>query len=479
MIDQKDLWKASYIWTRYYGFTCVHYDQERQEVWLANKKKQRVAIFKYGTYTSQSLEFDKQRVLEHQLQIDDYLKMTVERYDVYFFTDKPFNQVGLNEREPIQLRFHAIQDLKTLTKKMTNPIAKNHLVMQDKKTIDAYKRRVLNRNPIERAMYRFTPMTYSLISINILIWIIITWFLPHGSDIEIINLGALAHFNVVHGEWYRLISSMFLHLDIEHLILNMMSLYIFGKHVETYTSSLKMLGIYFVSGIVGNLFTLALMTTSLSIGASGAIFGLLGALIALLMISKMYDRKVIFQLLIAAVVMAVISILVRNVNIVAHLSGLIGGILAVYLVYFYATFKKGFYWLLGLTILVITLLLVKTFMTPDENIYNQIIQDQMKNNHYSEAKEMVHQTIDNGYADDMTYYLSGMIIAAQDSKAEAIAEWERGLRIFPNSVQLNYVMAIANRSLGDEKNAKKFIQKAAKLAPQNESVKILKRELED
>ncbi|MGV3041470.1 rhomboid family intramembrane serine protease [Staphylococcus rostri] len=479
MIDQKDLWKASYIWMRYYGYSCVHYDQEKQEIWLANQSKQRIAIFKYGSYTSQSLEFDKQRVLEHQQQIDDFLKMRIQRYDIYFLTDKPFNPVSLNEREPVQLRFHSIQDLKTLTKKMTNPIAKSHLLRRDNKPIDMYQKRVLNQNLIERAMYRFTPITYSLIAINILIWIVITWFLPHGSDIEIINLGALAHFNVVHGEWYRLISSMFLHLDIEHLILNMMSLYIFGKLVESYTSSLKMLGIYFVSGMIGNLFTLAFITTSLSVGASGAIFGLLGALIALLTISKLYDRKSIFQLLIAAVVMAVISLLVRNVNIVAHLGGLVGGILAVYLYYFYHTFKKGFYWLVGLTVLTIVLLLVKTFLTPDENIYNQIIQDQMHANHYGEAKEMVQQTIDKGYADDMTYYLSGMIIAAQDSKAEAVAEWERGLRTFPNSVQLNYIMAITNRSLGDEKSAKKFINKAAEIAPKNESVKILKRELED
>ncbi|MCS4485531.1 rhomboid family protein [Staphylococcus americanisciuri] len=478
MTNKKDIWKASYIWMRYYGYRCVHYDKEKQEIWLANKTKQRIAIFKSGEHTSQSLAFDKQRILEHQNDINDFLKMTITHYDVYFFTDKPFNSVSLNEREPLQLKFYAIENMQMLTKKMTNPIAKRHLLTNDNKPSHTYKKRVLNQNPIEYAMYYFTPATYSLISINILIWIIITWLLPHSSDIEIINLGALAHFNVVHGEWYRLISSMFLHLDIEHLILNMMSLYIFGKLIESYTSSLKTIGIYFFTGIMGNLVTLAFITNSFSVGASGAIFGLLGALIAMLTISQLYDRKTILQLLAAAVFMAVISLLVRNVNIVAHLGGLIGGIIIVYLTHFYHTYRKGFYWLVAGTIVLIVSLLVKTFMTPDENIYNHIIQDEMNSNHYSEAKNMVKQTIDNNYADDMTYYLSGMITAAQDSKAEALAEWERGLRIFPDSVQLNYIMAITNRSLGDEKSARKFINKASKLAPQNENVKILKRELD-
>ncbi|UXR70727.1 MULTISPECIES: rhomboid family intramembrane serine protease [unclassified Staphylococcus] len=479
MLDEKDFWKSSYIWIRYFGYSCVHYDKDRQEVWLVNKKKQHVVIFKQGEYTTQSLEFDKDRILEHQQQINAFLSIDVKRYDIYFLTEKPFNQATLNVKEPILVKFHSIQDLKRLNKHISHPIAKGHLSKQDNHATDYFKKRVLNQSPIEKGMYTFTPATFSLIAVTVLIWVWARFFAPHHTDIEIIDLGALAHFNVVHGDWYRLISSMFLHLDIEHLLLNMMSLYIFGKLVESYTSSLKMLGIYFLSGFIGNILTLAFNTDSLSIGASGAIFGLLGALIALLMISQHYNRKTVFQLLVAAIIMAVISIFMRNVNIIAHLGGLLGGALAVYLGYYYGSFKKKFYWLIGVTVLIILILVVKIFMTPSENIYNQIIQDEMQKRHYTQAEEMIEQTISRNYADDMTYYLSGMVMAAQKSKAEAIAEWEHGLEMFPNSVQLNYVMAISNRSLGDQKTARKYIRKAAELSPQNESVKILKRELED
>ncbi len=54
------------------------------------------------------------------------------------------------------------------------------------------------------------------------------------------------------------------------------------------------------------------------------------------------------------------------------------------------------------------------------------------------------------YADDQTYYLSGMIMATINSKSEGTTEWERGLRMFPKSGLLNFELAIANRSLNDD-----------------------------
>ena len=62
------------------------------------------------------------------------------------------------------------------------------------------------------------------------------------SDVKLLDLGGLVHFNVVHGEWYRLITSMFLHFNFEHILMNMLSLFIFGKIVESIVGPLRMLG---------------------------------------------------------------------------------------------------------------------------------------------------------------------------------------------------------------------------------------------
>ena len=85
-------------------------------------------------------------------------------------------------------------------------------------------------------------MTYGLIIINVLIWLIMILYLNHFSDVKLLDLGGLVHFNVVHGEWYRLITSMFLHFNFEHILMNMLSLFIFGKIVESIVGPLRMLG---------------------------------------------------------------------------------------------------------------------------------------------------------------------------------------------------------------------------------------------
>ncbi|RIM18987.1 rhomboid family intramembrane serine protease, partial [Staphylococcus chromogenes] len=146
---------------------------------------------------------------------------------------------------------------------------------------------------------------------------------------------------------------------------------------------------------------------------------------------------------------------------------------------YYKTYKKGFKILLIILGILVVGLLIRIFLIDDINIYNKIVQNEMNNGELSEAKHMIRETMDKGYADDETYYLSGLVIAAKDSKAEAMAEWERGLRIFPKSVPLNYQMAIANRSLGDNKSAKKFVKQALNSNPQNKNAINLKKELDD
>ena len=70
-------------------------------------------------------------------------------------------------------------------------------------------KKVLTQNLVDKHMQRFTPITYTLILINIVIWLCMILYLNRFSDVKLLEVGGLVHFNVVHGEWYRLISSMF------------------------------------------------------------------------------------------------------------------------------------------------------------------------------------------------------------------------------------------------------------------------------
>jgi rhomboid protease GluP len=133
--------------------------------------------------------------------------------------------------------------------------------------------------PSDFARFR---ITYILIAANILFFLFSAFV--SGSIVDIYNrpllaLGALNGFLVVYGgEWWRLISAMFLHGGMTHLLMNMFSLYIVGRPMELYFRPRSYLGIYFLSGIIGGMISLIMHPQSVGVGASGAIFGIFGAL---------------------------------------------------------------------------------------------------------------------------------------------------------------------------------------------------------
>ena len=132
---------------------------------------------------------------------------------------------------------------------------------------------------------------------------------------------------VKEGEYYRLITSMFLHGGIIHLISNMYALYIVGNQIENLLGKNKYLIIYFFSGITGSLLTS--MGSYSSLGASGAIFGLFGALIYFGYHFRLYFGNVILKDIIPVVLVnLLIGFTIPSINNVAHIGGLIGGILS-------------------------------------------------------------------------------------------------------------------------------------------------------
>ena len=138
---------------------------------------------------------------------------------------------------------------------------------------------------------------------------------------------------IENNEIWRIFTSMFFHADPIHLFSNMIGLLFFGATVENNTiiKKYQYLIIYFTSGIIGNIFTLLLLPLNvISLGASGAIFGLLG--VAFVMIATDYQPLLLFALM--YLLFFVIYSFVPGFNYWAHLSGLIGGVIFGYFFYF-------------------------------------------------------------------------------------------------------------------------------------------------
>jgi membrane associated rhomboid family serine protease len=131
---------------------------------------------------------------------------------------------------------------------------------------------------------------------------------------------------VAHGDWWRLLTSAFLHYGPFHLILNMLALYWFGSLLEQRIGSGRFLALYLVSGLAGSAGALVLDPLVPTVGASGAIFGILGAGL----IMEHFQRDYVFggQALGIIVLNLVITFAVSNISIGGHIGGLIGGAIA-------------------------------------------------------------------------------------------------------------------------------------------------------
>jgi rhomboid protease GluP len=173
-------------------------------------------------------------------------------------------------------------------------------------------------------------ITPILIAINLIIFLAMYLF-GNGSD----NAETLVKFGAMvpdlvnkNNEYFRLITSGFLHVGIFHLFFNMYALYVIGPQIESFFGKYKFIAIYLVSLIVGNLMSLIFLSNFISAGASGAIFGLLGSLLYFGYHYRIYLGSVIkSQVMPLIIINLLIGFSLPGINNFAHIGGLIGGIL--------------------------------------------------------------------------------------------------------------------------------------------------------
>lgn len=178
---------------------------------------------------------------------------------------------------------------------------------------------------------KFT-ITYVLIALNVIVYVYTSFRsgTPWETSEQVLEQYGQVNSYVMSGAYGQLFTSMFVHVSIEHIFGNMLFLLIFGLRAEEMFDSTEYVGIYLLSGLAGNLLTL--LPTLLfgwemvSAGASGAIFGMFGAVI-------IYSRRAMGQSIMTALIFAFFLFIINigpAVNIFAHAGGLITGLLMGY-----------------------------------------------------------------------------------------------------------------------------------------------------
>jgi rhomboid protease GluP len=188
------------------------------------------------------------------------------------------------------------------------------------------------------------PVTFGLISACVLVYVLVAL---QGAAVgvplnvglvqqprEVLSSGALIPALVAEGQAWRLVTSAFLHSGFVHLALNMLSLYFLGSFAEVTFGRSRFLALYLISGIAGGLAYLYFGSFNApAVGASGAIFGLLGGVFGFAIRRGTFSTRnpIISQLLLLTAINLFLGATIPGVSNTAHIGGLLGGLVFGYL----------------------------------------------------------------------------------------------------------------------------------------------------
>lgn len=172
---------------------------------------------------------------------------------------------------------------------------------------------------------RLYPVVSIIAAIHVGIWLFFQ--LPLTPIVILFNLLGGYNMGIADGEYWRLITPIFLHASFGHVLFNTISLILFAPALERMLKKIKFIFVYLGSGIIANIATFLIEPLQYThVGASGAIFGLFGVYLFIVYFRKGLIDQANSQIIISILVIGLVMTFVNsNINIMAHLFGLVGG----------------------------------------------------------------------------------------------------------------------------------------------------------
>ncbi|GGK03328.1 rhomboid protease GluP [Lentibacillus kapialis] len=328
--------------------------------------------------------------------------------------------------------------------------------------------------------------TYILLVVNIFIFLLLELNGKSTSTETLVKFGAKYNPAIIEkGEWWRIVTSMFLHIGILHLFMNMLAVYYLGMVVERIYGSFRFLIIYFMAGVGGGLASFA-FTTNVSAGASGALFGLFGAL---LFFGCIY-RRIFFQtmgknLLFIIGINIVFGLTVPQIDNGAHIGGLITGFIASAVLFLPKKTNGPIQLASFILYMLIVLGLAGYGMIHNKNSPSYLLmtaEQFITEDQYEEAADVAtkglkrSKQIENELESHLLFQRSYAYIQLNNIN-NAITDLEKSIDLNNDFSRAHYNLAILYGNNGREDEAKKHIETAYKLEPRNEDIANLYEQL--
>ena len=339
MLDEKNLMTMKLL---HYFITEKNYNPiilqgVENEIWLENLEEDCKVVrivngyihndeqFKFDVFkTKRILKKIKKKTFSLNINVMSFFLDMGDNVSSEINNDPKLMNIKITDEEDISKNDMISKIFPDLSKKLV--YSENGFELFLKITNDINKHNVEDANKLEKVFKSKVPyVTYFLIAINIIFFIVPFLF---GQSNNIIERFCIHGPSIRAGQYYRLITGIFLHAGIFHLGFNCYSLYVIGTQIESFLGKVKFILIYLFSGLMGALFSMIFNGSTGSIGASGAIFGLMGALVYFGYYYRVYFGSVLKTQIIPLIVLnLVLGFIQAGIDNFAHIGGLIGGIM--------------------------------------------------------------------------------------------------------------------------------------------------------
>ncbi|MEE0699738.1 MAG: rhomboid family intramembrane serine protease [Bacilli bacterium] len=338
MTEKRDLLVMKFL---HYFITGKNYNPVivhgiQNEIWLENMDSEfRIVRIVMGyIHNQEQLNFDNYKVnrLVRQIKLKTFtLKMKV--MTLYLDVNEDVELASTKINYPVRIKNEAsLKNSEVISSYFPDMVDKLRFteegaLLYEKINADILKKNLNDSEKINDLFSKKKPVVTNLLILVITLVMIATYVFGKGSmDIATLYLfGGL----VKDGSPIRLLTSIFLHIGLLHFLMNVWALKLLGDQTENFYGHLKTFIIFIYSGIVGNLLSVILMgSNTISAGASGAIFGFMGAILYFAINQRTYMGEALRREILPVIIINILfGFVLTGVNMYAHVGGLIGGML--------------------------------------------------------------------------------------------------------------------------------------------------------
>ncbi|MCU9600518.1 rhomboid family intramembrane serine protease [Caldibacillus kokeshiiformis] len=333
------------------GYRILNISEDQTEIWLENFSHRKLPIIRikrkdidWANWIKQDI---KRTCMNGEMIRKRFLKRNLTCLNIYISTYPP-----VDSYQDLFTRSFQIDKTKTVVRnilftgrhlmdsifQITNLYGKD-LFGSIKQEYDLYEVDLIRRDCLalfhgaekkeKQLLNRTNPFfTYLFLSIQLLVFFLMELAGGSLNPNVLISFGAKSNEYIIEGEWWRFITPMFIHIGFIHLLFNSLALYYLGSMVERIYGKARFFIIYLLAGFLGTVSSF-IFNYHISAGASGAIFGLFGALLYFGLVHKRtFFRTIGVNIIGLIVINLVLGFVIPGIDNAGHIGGLIGGFLA-------------------------------------------------------------------------------------------------------------------------------------------------------